>query len=123
MARDAGTEPAEHGRRNPMTEKPKITRVSADDPRIGKGSTDWDALRAAGDYEGEPGEDEFDLDWSKARLVAPGKMSDDDLDKTIEALRRIGENGFPSWADDAAEAITTLRAAIAAWEGRGNEKA
>jgi hypothetical protein len=54
-----------------MADEPKITRVSADDPRIGKGETDWEAVRAAGDYEGEPDEDEFEIDWSKARMVGP----------------------------------------------------
>lgn len=33
-----------------------------------KSETDWDALRAAGDYEGPQ---EFEVDWSKARLVVP----------------------------------------------------
>lgn len=33
-----------------------------------KSETDWDALRAAGDYEGPQ---EFEVDWSRARLVIP----------------------------------------------------
>lgn len=33
-----------------------------------KGQTDFEKLRAQGDYEGPQ---EFDVDWSKARLVIP----------------------------------------------------
>ena len=33
-----------------------------------KSRTDWEALRAQGDFEGEQ---EFEVDWSKARLVIP----------------------------------------------------
>lgn len=33
-----------------------------------KGRTDWDALRSRGDYKGPQ---EFEIDWSRAKLVTP----------------------------------------------------
>ncbi|MBN2760000.1 MAG: BrnA antitoxin family protein [Rhodobacteraceae bacterium] len=33
-----------------------------------KSRTDWDRLRAQGDYEGEQ---EFEVDWTRAKLVTP----------------------------------------------------
>ena len=50
-----------------------ITRMSLEEIRKLKGQTDWERLRreeAAG-IEPEPDEDEFEVDWSKARLVIP----------------------------------------------------
>lgn len=50
-----------------------ITRMSLDDIRKLKGETDWERLKrdeAAG-IEPEPDEDEFEVDWSRARLVIP----------------------------------------------------
>lgn len=47
---------------------PNIKRYTLDQIRQMKSETDWDALRAAGDYEGPH---EFDVDWSSARLVTP----------------------------------------------------
>lgn len=35
-----------------------------------KGRTDWDRLAREGDFEGEDADD-FDVDWSTARLVIP----------------------------------------------------
>lgn len=35
-----------------------------------KGKTDWDRLSREGDFEGE-NEDDFEVDWSTARLVIP----------------------------------------------------
>ncbi|MFV0301563.1 MAG: BrnA antitoxin family protein [Paracoccus sp. (in: a-proteobacteria)] len=35
-----------------------------------KGKTDWDRLSREGDFEGED-EDDFEVDWSTARLVMP----------------------------------------------------
>jgi hypothetical protein len=71
----------------------EITRVSADDPSIGKGKTDWEALRAAGDYEGGPDEDEFEIDWSKARMVGPElhiPASDQVSDEARYLIRKHG---------------------------------
>lgn len=50
-----------------------ITRMSLEEIRKLKGQTDWERLKreeAAG-IEPEPDEDEFEVDWSKARLVIP----------------------------------------------------
>lgn len=50
-----------------------ITRMSLEEARKLKGQTDWERLKrdeAAG-IEPEPDEDEFEVDWSKARLVIP----------------------------------------------------
>ena len=50
-----------------------ITRMSLEEIRKLKGQTDWERLRreeAAG-IEPEPDEQEFEVDWSKARLVIP----------------------------------------------------
>ena len=33
-----------------------------------KGQTDWDRLKHEGDFEGE---EEFEIDWSRARVVEP----------------------------------------------------
>lgn len=45
-----------------------MTRMSLDEIRKLKSRTDWDRLRNEGDYEGEA---EFEVDWSRARLVEP----------------------------------------------------
>ncbi len=45
-----------------------IKRYSMDEILRMRGETDLDKLRAQGDYEGEQ---EFEVDWSKARLVIP----------------------------------------------------
>lgn len=45
-----------------------IKRYSLDEIRAMKGETDWEALRNSGDYEGPA---EFEIDWSKSRLVEP----------------------------------------------------
>ena len=50
-----------------MSEK-HMTRMSLDEIRKMKSQTDWDRVKAAPDHEGEQ---EIDVDWSKARLVAP----------------------------------------------------
>lgn len=50
-----------------------ITRMSLEEIRKRKGETDWERLKrdeAAG-IEPEPDQDEFEIDWSKARLVIP----------------------------------------------------
>lgn len=50
-----------------------ITRMSLDEIRKFKGETDWKRLKrdeAAG-IEPESDEDEFEVDWSRARLVVP----------------------------------------------------
>jgi uncharacterized protein (DUF4415 family) len=50
-----------------------ITRLTLDEIRKLKGQTDWERLKreeAAG-IEPEPDEDDFDVDWSRARLVIP----------------------------------------------------
>ncbi len=41
-----------------------------DELRQMKGKTDWDRLAREGDFEGED-EDDFEVDWSTARLVIP----------------------------------------------------
>ena len=45
-----------------------ITRMSIAEIRKLEGKTDWDRLRAEGDYEGEA---EFEVDWARAELVIP----------------------------------------------------
>jgi uncharacterized protein (DUF4415 family) len=45
-----------------------IKRYSLEEILRMKGQTDFEKLRAQGDYEGPQ---EFDVDWSKARLVIP----------------------------------------------------
>ena len=45
-----------------------IKTYTLDEIRKMKGRTDWDKLRAQGDYEGPQ---EFDVDWARAELVTP----------------------------------------------------
>lgn len=45
-----------------------IKRYTLEQVRALKSETDWDALRAAGPYEGPQ---EFEVDWSKARIGLP----------------------------------------------------
>lgn len=45
-----------------------IKRYSLEEIRRMKSGTDWDYLREQGDYEGPQ---EFEVDWSKARIVTP----------------------------------------------------
>ena len=45
-----------------------IKRYTLDEIRQMKSHTDWDALRAQGDYEGPQ---EFEVDWTRAKLVTP----------------------------------------------------
>lgn len=45
-----------------------IKRYSLEEIRTMKSETDWDNLRKQGDYEGPQ---EFEVDWSKARIVTP----------------------------------------------------
>lgn len=45
-----------------------MTRMSLGDIRKVKSQTDWERVKAAPDHEGEQ---EIDVDWSKARLVDP----------------------------------------------------
>lgn len=46
----------------------RLTRVTLEEARRMKGETDWDRLAREGDYEGPA---EFEVDWSKAKLVEP----------------------------------------------------
>ena len=50
-----------------MSEK-HMTRMSLDEIRKMKSQTDWDRVKAAPDHEGDQ---EIDVDWSKARLIEP----------------------------------------------------
>jgi uncharacterized protein (DUF4415 family) len=50
-----------------MSEK-HMTRMSLDEIRKAKSQTDWDRVKAAPDHQGEQ---EIDVDWSKASLVEP----------------------------------------------------
>ena len=45
-----------------------IKTYTLDEIRQMKSRTDWDALRAQGDYEGPQ---EFEVDWTRAELVTP----------------------------------------------------
>ncbi len=45
-----------------------MTRMSLDEIRRMKSQTDWERVQAAPDHEDEQ---EFEVDWSKARLVEP----------------------------------------------------
>lgn len=45
-----------------------IKTYTLDEIRQMKSLTDWDALRAEGDYEGPQ---EFEVDWTRAELVTP----------------------------------------------------
>ncbi len=54
-------------RQDAMSEK-HMTRMSLDEIRKTKSQTDWDRVKAAPDHEGEQ---EIDVDWSKASLVEP----------------------------------------------------
>lgn len=45
-----------------------IKTYTLDEIRQMKSRTDWDRLRAQGDYEGEQ---EFEVDWTRAKLVTP----------------------------------------------------
>ncbi|MET4127665.1 BrnA antitoxin family protein [Roseovarius sp. MBR-6] len=48
--------------------KSDIRRYTLEEARELKGETDWEALKNSPPYEGEQ---EFEVDWSKARLVEP----------------------------------------------------
>ncbi len=48
--------------------KSDIRRYTLEDVRALKSETDWDALKDSPPFEGEQ---EFDVDWSKARIGAP----------------------------------------------------
>lgn len=47
-----------------------IRHISLEEAMELKGQTDWDRVRAQGDFEGED-EDDFELDWDTAVLVIP----------------------------------------------------
>ncbi|MGR3373791.1 BrnA antitoxin family protein [Pseudooceanicola nanhaiensis] len=47
-----------------------IRHISLEEAMELKGETDWDRVRAQGDFEGED-EDDFELDWDTAVLVIP----------------------------------------------------
>lgn len=47
-----------------------IRHISLEEAMELKGETDWDRVRAQGDFEGED-EDDFELDWDSAVLVIP----------------------------------------------------
>jgi hypothetical protein len=49
-------------------------------------------------------------------------LSKETLDALEESLRQIGGSGFPNWADDAADAITALRAEKEALQREVNEQ-
>jgi len=53
------------GMRDEMNEK-DLKRISLEEPHKTKGRTDWDKVRARGDYEGPQ---EFEVDWSRVELV------------------------------------------------------
>ncbi len=58
-----------------------------------KGETDFEKLRAAGDYEGPQ---EFDVDWSRAVLVRPPAkpMVSIRLDPEVLAFFKAGGKGY-----------------------------
>ena len=67
-----------------------IRRYSLEEILRMKGQTDFEKLRAQGDYEGPQ---EFDVDWSKARLVIPEpktpvsiRLDPEVLEKRVRAL-------------------------------------
>ena len=70
-----------------------IKRYTLDEIRRMKGQTDWERVRAAGDYEGEA---EFEVDWSTARWVEPEpkKMVSIRLDPEVLAFFKAGGKGY-----------------------------
>ncbi len=75
-----------------MSEK-HMTRMSLDEIRKMKSQTDWDRVKAAPDHEGEQ---EIDVDWSKARLVEPEpkKLISLRLDRDIVEFFRGQGKGY-----------------------------
>lgn len=75
----------------------KITSYTLEDLSRMKGETDWDRLRAEGDFEGEDDEDwPKDIDWSTARIVMPQtkKAVSVRLDADVLAFFKSGGPGY-----------------------------
>lgn len=75
-----------------MSEK-HMTRMSLDEMRKTQSRTDWDRVKSAPDFEGEP---EIDVDWAKARLVepAPKKLISLRVDADILEFFRSQGKGY-----------------------------
>jgi uncharacterized protein (DUF4415 family) len=78
--------------------KNTITRMSIEEIRRLKGETDWERLKREdeGGVEPEPDADEFEVDWSKARLVIPEPKTPVTirLDPDVLAFFRAGGRGY-----------------------------
>lgn len=70
-----------------------IKRMSIEEIRKLEGQTDWDRLRAEGDYEGEA---EFEVDWARAELVIPEpkRMISLRLDPDVLAFFKAQGKGY-----------------------------
>ena len=86
-----------------MSEK-DIKRYSMEELLRMKGETDWDALRKTGDYDGPQ---EFEVDWSKARLVIPQPKTPVSirLDQDVLAFFKAQGRGYQ----------TRINAVLRAW--------
>ncbi|PWE33553.1 hypothetical protein DDZ14_05015 [Maritimibacter sp. 55A14] len=75
-----------------MSEK-HITRTSLSEMRRTKSRTDWERLRREGDYGGAP---EFEVDWTKAKLVEPlpKKLISLRIDKDVLEFFRAQGKGY-----------------------------
>jgi len=75
-----------------MSEK-HMTRMSLDEMRKMKSRTDWERVKSAPDYEGEP---EIDVDWAKAELIepAPKKLISLRIDADIIEFFRSQGKGY-----------------------------
>ncbi len=78
--------------------KNTITRMSIEEIRRLKGETDWERLKREDEagVEPEPDADEFEVDWSKARLVIPEPKTPVTirLDPDVLAFFRAGGRGY-----------------------------
>lgn len=91
-----------------------IRRYTLEEIRAMKGQTDWDRLRTAGDYEGPPDEDEFDVDWSTVRWVEPEPKTPVSirLDPEVLAFFKAQGKGYQTRIN------AVLRAYVKAQQGR-----
>lgn len=89
-----------------------MTRMSLDEIRKMKSQTDWERLKEAPDHEGEQ---EFEVDWSKARLVEPmpKKLISLRLDPDIVEFFRSQGKGYQTRMN------AVLRAYMEAVEKKG----
>lgn len=81
-----------------------IKTYTLEEIRKMKGRTDWEKLRAQGDYEGPQ---EFEVDWARAELVTPGS-------KTMISLR-VDPDVLAFFKSQGAGYQTRMNAVLRAW--------